>query len=307
VLGGIAVALVGLAGSNFGFWQLRVPSPILQRLGRVGDGDVGAFVMGLTMGVVAAPCIGPVVAALLLFVGARQSVPLGFGLFFALGLGMGAPYVGLAALAGRLRKLPRAGAWLQWIERLFGFLLLGLALYFAAPLLPDLWVRLLAMALLVSAGAVLGFLGPEPPPSMRWPRRLAGLGLVAFALAGLLGAETRTPIAWTPFSDDALARAVAAGRPVLLDFQAEWCLPCREMDRTTFRDPQVVRATADFAAFKVDVTAADDGTGALMERFNVPGVPTYVLLGPDGKERKRLVGFVRVERMLEALAQARHG
>ncbi|HYY06596.1 MAG TPA: cytochrome c biogenesis protein CcdA, partial [Candidatus Limnocylindria bacterium] len=152
VLAAIALVLVALAGSNFGFYQLRVPSPVLQRLGRAGEGDLGAFFMGLTMGVVAAPCIGPAVLALLLFVAARQSVALGFALFFALGVGLGAPYLALAALARRLRALPRAGAWLAWVERVFGFLLLGLALYFVAPLLPDAWVRMTTIALLVAAG-----------------------------------------------------------------------------------------------------------------------------------------------------------
>jgi thiol:disulfide interchange protein DsbD len=299
--GGIAVVLVLLAGSNFGLYQMRVPSPVMQRLGRMGEGDIGAFFMGLTMGVVAAPCIGPVVVALLLFVGAQQSAALGFALFFVLGLGMGAPYVGLAAVAGRLRALPRAGAWLEWVERLFGFLLLGLALYFAAPVLPDAWVRVAAALLLVSAGVVLGFLGPATPPAMEWPRRIGGIALVGLALVGLPRADTRSPIAWVPFSDDALARAVAAGRPVLIDFEAEWCLPCREMDRTTFRDGAVVRAAASFATLKVDVTSADDRVNELMARFSVPGVPTYVFLGPDGHERRRLVGFVEADEMLRAM------
>jgi len=309
VLGSIALVLVGLAGSNFGLWQLRVPPPVMQRLGRVGEGDLGAFFMGLTMGIVAAPCIGPVVVALLLYVGARQSAALGFALFFTLGLGMGAPYVALAGVAGRLRGLPRSGAWLAWVERIFGFLLLGLALYFAAPILPDIVVRGATAVLLVSAGVVLGFLGPETPPPMRWPRRVGGVALVGFALVGFLGAETGTgtPIAWTAFSDDALARAVAAGRPVLIDFEAAWCLPCREMERTTFRDPAVVRAAAAFAAFKVDVTESDERAEGLMGRFKVAGVPTYVLLGPDGRERQRFVGFVKVEDMLRGLDGVRGG
>jgi len=301
VLASIAAMMVALAGSNFGLYQLRVPSPIMQRLGRVGEGDIGALFMGLTMGVVAAPCIGPVVVALLLFVGARQSAALGFALFFVLGLGMGAPYVALASVARRLRSLPRAGAWLEWVERLFGFLLLGLALYFVAPVVPDAWERAAVAVLFVTAGVVLGFLPPATPPAMRWPRRAIGVALVAFALVGLLGAETRSPIVWTPFSDDALARAVAAGKPSLIDFEAEWCLPCREMDKTTFRDPAVVRAASRVATFKVDVTAADDRANDLMSRYNVAGVPTYVLLDPDGHEKRRFVGFVHVPEMVQAL------
>ncbi len=307
VLAAIALVLLGLAGSNFGLWQMRVPAPIMQRLGRVGEGDLGAFFMGLTMGVVAAPCVGPVVVALLLFVGSRQSAALGFALFFVLGLGMGAPYLVLARVAGRLRALPRAGAWLEWVERLFGFLLLGLALYFVAPVWPEPATHVATVALLVVAGIVLGFLGPETPPAMRWPRRIGGIAAVAVALAGLLGAETASPLAWTPFSEDAVARAVGGGRPVLIDFEAEWCLPCREMERTTFRDPAVVRAAESFATLKVDVTTADERANELMSRFRVPGVPTYVLIGADGAERRRLVGFVSASEMARALEEVRGG
>jgi thioredoxin:protein disulfide reductase len=307
VLGGIALVLVALAGINFGLYQPRVPAALLQRLGRVGEGDIGALFMGLTMGIVAAPCIGPVVLALLLFVGARQSPALGFALFFVLGLGMGAPYVALAAVAGRLRRLPRGGAWLAWVEHVFGFLLLGLALYFAAPILPAGAVRVATLVLLAAAGVVLGFLGPQTSPATIWPRRLGGVALVAVALIGLPAAGTGPGIAWTGFSDDALTRAVAERRPVFIDFEAEWCLPCREMDRTTFRDPDVVRAAAAFATLKVDVTASDERAEALMSRFRVPGVPTYVLLGPDGHERRRLVGFVRADEMRRALDEAGRG
>jgi thiol:disulfide interchange protein DsbD len=255
------------------------------------------------MGVVAAPCIGPLVAALLIFVGAQQSAPLGFGLFFMLGLGMGAPYVALAALAGRLRRLPRAGEWLAWVERLFAFLLLGMALYFAAPLLPPPVLRATGAALLASAGVVLGFVGATGTPALRWARRAVGAAVVAIALGGLLTAETKSPIAWTPFSDEALTRAVASRRPVLIDVEAEWCLPCREMDRTTFRDPGVVRAAASFVALRLDVTTSDEHVTALMERLRVAGVPTYLLLDPAGAERRRLVGFVAADEMRAAMEE----
>ena len=301
VLGGIALVLLALAASNFGLYTLSVPAPIMRRLGRPGEGVLGAFVMGLTMGIVAAPCIGPIVLALVLFVGAQQSVWVGFMLFFALGVGMGVPYVGLAALAGRLRRLPRGGAWLAWMERMFGFVLVGVALWFAAPLLAPWLARAAGAVVLLAAAVVLGFVGARGRGLFAVARRVGGVALAAVSLVTLLRADARSPIAWTAYSEDALARAIAAGRPVLLDFEAEWCLPCREMERTTFRDPAVVRAAAAFATLKVDLTEEDDPTAALRERFGVAGVPTYVLLGPDGQERRRLVGFVSPGEMLTAL------
>ena len=301
VLGTIALLMAGLALGNFGLYQVRMPAGVMRFAGRGGEGALGALFMGLTMGIVAAPCIGPIVAALLLYVGARQSATLGFVLFFALALGLGAPYVGLAVAAGRLRRLPRGGAWLAWMEWLFGFLLLGLALHFATPLAPAAWLRVAWAVLLASAGVVLGFLGPGGRPIVRRARATAGVLVVAFAVSGLLVAEAESPIAWTPYSEEALARAVAESRPVLIDFEADWCLPCREMDRTTFRDPAVVRASSGFTMLRADVTAHDDRAAALMERFRVPGVPTYVVLGPDGREHWRQVGFVPAADLLRAL------
>jgi thiol:disulfide interchange protein DsbD len=305
VLGALAALMVALALGNFGLYQVRMPSAVVRWAGQTGEGGVGALFMGLTMGVVAAPCIGPVVAALLLFVGARQSAALGFVMFFTLGLGMGLPYVGLALAAGRLRRLPRGGAWLVWMERLFGFLLLAIALHFATPLLPDAWVRVGWGLLVAAAGVVLGFLGANVRPAVRWARAAAGVAAVAFGLGSLLVAEAGSPIAWTAFSDQALSRAVADGRPVLIDFEADWCLPCREMGRTTFRDPAVVRAAGGFATLRVDATADDERVKEVLARFKVSGVPTYVILGSDGHERRRLFGFIPAERMLKAMDEAR--
>jgi thiol:disulfide interchange protein DsbD len=307
VLGTIAGLMAILAASNFGLYQVRMPTGVMQWASRTGEGALGAFFMGFTMGVVAAPCIGPIVVALLLYVGARQSVPEGLVLFGALGLGLGLPYLALALVAERLRRLPRSGAWLEWMERLFGFLLLGLALHFATPLLAPRVVELLWTALLVVGGLVLGLAGAVRNPVVRWARATAGIAVAAAALVMLFVATDAHGIAWADFSDQALAEARAAGRPVLIDFQAGWCIPCREMEHTTFRDPTVVEAARAFATLKADVTEQDDRTTALMSRFNVPGVPTYVLLDGRGEERRRFVGFVGVPQFHEALREVAGG
>lgn len=121
------------------------------------------------------------------------------------------------------------------------------------------------------------------------------------ALASLLGAEVGAGITWVPFSERALAQARAEHRPVLLNFEADWCLPCREMQRTTFRDPEIVRAAAAFTPLVADLTEEEEPAASIRDRYRVIGVPTYVLLDRDGNERRRLVGFIPAAKMLEAM------
>lgn len=307
VLGGVSLLLVALALSNFGVWQLRPPTALMQIAGRATEGAWGALFMGLTMGIVAAPCIGPFALGLLLYVGAQQDVWLGFVMFLALGLGLGAPYVVLAGAASNLRKLPRSGAWLGWMEHLFGFLLLAVALHFATPLLPGALVRVVWTVLLVTAGVVLGFLGNHGGGAMRGVRAAAGVAAIAVGLGGLVQGDTTPAIGWVPYSDAALADAATVGRPVLIDFQADWCIPCREMEHTTFRDPGVVEAASALAMLRADMTSQNDDDAALMARYQVVGVPTYLLLDRSGKERRRFIGLVPADEMRAAMTELNRG
>jgi thiol:disulfide interchange protein DsbD len=304
----IAGVLIVLALGSFGFYQFRPPAVLMQRAGGASKGGIGALLMGLTMGVVAAPCVGPIVIGLLVFVGSRQDPVLGFLLFFVLALGMGAPYVVLAVAAGKIRDLPRSGEWLVWTERLFGCILLCLAAYFVAPLLPYPLRQYLLPSAIVLAGLYLGFLEPAGRgvpgfAALRWSVALVFLGFAAWLVSP--GGD-RPAVAW-----ESVAALHASGdrnndgRPVVIDFGADWCIPCREMDRTTYVHPGVVREAQRFRMVKVDLTRESDGNSKLVDKYGVRGVPTIVVLSGQGEERQRMVGYVGPAEMLAAMKATR--
>jgi thiol:disulfide interchange protein DsbD len=304
---GIAVVLVALALSSFGLYQLRPPAWLMRRVGGAAHGAFGAFFMGLTMGVVAAPCVGPVVLGLLVFVGTRQSVWLGWQLFFALGLGMGVPYVALATAAGSLQRLPRAGEWLVWIERLFGVALLALAGYFVGPLLPKTLGRFLLPGLVGLGGIYLGFLDPSARRvrSFRSIQRVTGIIAAIVAVWLALPQRAESAIRWQPLEGSSLQTTRGDGRPAIIDFVADWCIPCHEMEGTTFTDPLVRKEAERFRMLKADITMETEETSALTDRYAVRGVPTVIFIDSSGAEVRRLVGYVGPEEMLGVMRSVR--
>ncbi len=299
----IAAVLVVLALSCFGLYQLQPPTWVMRRVSGSTQGAAGALFMGLTMGIVAAPCVGPVVLGLLVFVGSQRSVGLGLELFSALGLGMGLPYLALAMTAGSIKGLPRSGEWLMWIERLFGFMLLGLAAYFIAPLLPVTLKRLALPALIFVGGTYLGFIDQSGRrvPYFRSIQRV--IGLVAVVIAVWLAAppQAESALRWQAFEPGSLEAAHAAGRPAIIDFVADWCIPCHEMENTTFTDAEVRRQAERFAMLKADITRENDDTSALVEQYQVKGVPTVIFVDSGGTEVHRLVGYTAADEMLVAM------
>jgi thiol:disulfide interchange protein DsbD len=303
VLSAIAALMLVLAASSFGWFTLQAPHWMLQRAGTARPGYLGALAMGLGMGVVAAPCIGPFVLGLLLVVERSGNALLGFAVFFVLALGMGIPYIVLAMAVGSIRSLPRSGEWLAWIEHLFGFVLIGLALYFVDPLLPGrLGTRLLPYYG-AAAGIYLGFISPHG----RQPRPFAlfKLAVGAASLAALIyfvSSRGQVPtLAFTPFNQQRLTAAAAAHRPVLIDFGADWCIPCREMEHTTFTDPAVIAEARRFVTLHADLTRLDHHNNELVSQFRIQGVPTLLLLDGAGKLHQRLVGYIGPGEMLESL------
>lgn len=300
----IVAVMIGLALSSFGLYQLQPPAVLMRWVGGSASGASGALFMGLTMGIVAAPCVGPIVVGLLLFVGSTQDPGLGFLLFFTLALGMGLPYLVLAMAAGSLTSLPRSGEWLAWTEHLFGCILLCLAAYYLAPLLPPPLKHWLLPGAIAASGLYLGFLDPAGRALRGFPAVKAGVGVVMLALAFWLVRPTDTAqaaIAWEPV--DRWVAGSGGERPVLLEFGAEWCIPCRQMESTTYVHPDVVREADRFRMVKADVTEETAATTALSEAYAVKGVPTVILFSSAGGEHQRMVGYVGPDEMLAAMRQ----
>jgi thiol:disulfide interchange protein DsbD len=300
VLGGVAAVLVALALSMFGLYDLVMPSALVQKTG-ARTGAVGAYAMGMLVGIVAAPCVGPFVLGLLAFVAARQNALLGFVLFFALSLGLGLPYLFLAAFSGRIAALPRAGFWMEGVKKIFGWVLLAMAAYFVKTALPEPLKDWLLPAVL-AAGAV----GVLARGGLKLSIRAAVA--VLFAAAAFFFApreiEGRTGPAWAPYEASIVA---AAGRPAIVDFSASWCLPCIELDKKTFSDPRVKVAFEKRALFKADMTkTSSPETQALAQKYAILGVPTLIFLDATGHERAdiRLVGFEDADTFLKRLERA---
>jgi thiol:disulfide interchange protein DsbD len=304
VLIAIAAMLLVLAASSFGLFSLQPPQWLMRRAGTARPGYLGSLVMGLGMGVVAAPCIGPIVLGLLLMVERSASPVFGFVLFFTLAIGLGLPYIALALAAGHIKALPRSGEWLAWVEQFFGFVLVGLALYFIDPVTRG-WAMRIMPYYAAAAGIFLGFITPagrQWRPFLLFRGALGALSLGALVWLILFpAAKPARQLAFDPYDVAILNQARAAKRPVVIDFSADWCIPCREMLRTTFRDPAVIEAASHFVRLQADITETNRRTRQLSMQYEIKGVPTTVFIDKHGKILKREVGYLNARRFLSDL------
>jgi thiol:disulfide interchange protein DsbD len=314
VLIAIATILVGLALSFFGLWELKLPGFLTQAASRSYGGYGGSLFMGLTLGVVAAPCIGPFLIGLLTFVASTGNAYLGFMLFFTLSLGLGIPLATLAFFSGKLDKLPRSGEWMIWVRKLLGWVLVAMAAYFIKPLFSSHLAGIIIFsAVILAAGVHLAIVDRTRGTFKSFALLKKGFGAAAFVVAAYMVISIMTlgpGVTWQPYSEQLLKKATNVKKPVIIDFYADWCAPCRELEQVTFHDSEIVKlAKNEFVMIKVDLTRKGEPLHEhLLRQYDVRGVPTVVFLDRDGRERLdlRVVDFLPPAQFIKHMAVARN-
>ncbi|MBL8392386.1 MAG: protein-disulfide reductase DsbD [Candidatus Accumulibacter sp.] len=332
VLGAFAAVFVLLSLSMFGFYELQLPtflqSRVSEEASHIRGGSLpGVAAMGALSALIVGPCVAAPLAGALLYIGQSGDALLGGAALFSLALGMGAPLLVVGASAGTL--LPKSGPWMEAVKKAFGVILLATAVWLVSPVIPPV-LQMLAWALLLIVPAIyLHALDPLPPHAKGWQRFWKGIGIVMllFGAAMLLGtlAGSRDPLQplsvlrSSAASSDARhlpfvrvhtveeldIRLASAGRPVLLDFYADWCVSCKEMERFTFGDPRVQARLAGWTLLQADVTANSAADQALLQRFKLYGPPGIIFFDRHGREVSgiRVVGFQSADEFLGLLAR----
>ncbi len=346
---GLAVFLLVLATSMFGAFELALPQGLAQRLNMVGGtGYAGAFLMGSVSGFIAAPCTGPVLTGVLAFVAKTQSATLGGGLLFIYALGIGVPFFLLGVFTLRL---PRGGAWMEWVKSVLGIALVALAAAYVRDAVPEVRTAFAALAAelgkvpgaaIASVAVLVGvLLGAVHRSFKEGPKQFVLKGLaVALVVAGVLvrlsavaapspgdlwvragWAQPREApdFAWSlvwpnkqngsalETFETALASARDSGKPVMIDFFAEWCAACKELDHKTYVAPVVIEESERFVNIKIDATNEEEILDTLYERYGVKGLPTIAFIDSKGElmTDPKITGFMGPERFLREMQKVR--
>jgi thiol:disulfide interchange protein DsbD len=335
VLGGFALMFVMLALSMFGFYELQLPSALQSRLAGAssrlhGGHFFGVFVMGVLSALIVGPCVAAPLAGALLYISQSGDAVLGGSALFAMALGMGVPLLAIGASAGAL--VPKAGPWMESVKRFFGVLLLAVAIYLVSPVIPMAMQMLAWAALLILTGVYLRAIDPLPQNARGGARISKGVGIIALAaglayvvgalsgsrdvlqpLSGLRGAAAGEPagpgVSFQRVGNIAeldAAIAAAKGKVVMLDFYADWCVSCKEMERYTFTDPAVKSRLAGMVKVQADVTSGNADHQVLLKRFRLFGPPGIVFFDPSGREIQglRVIGFMSADKFTTVLDQA---
>ena len=328
-----ALALAGLSLSMFNVYQLQMPGAIQNRLNAAssnaeGGRLIGVFFMGAVSALVVGPCVAAPLAGTLLYISQTRDVLIGAVALFSLGVGTCVPLLVLGFWEGAM--LPRAGAWMESVKRVFGVLLLGVAIYMASPALPAALALLLWAVLLIVSAVYMHAFDAVPTGVSGWHRLLKGFGLVLFVcgVAQVVGAATGASDPTRPLAGIAMRQGGAApsaltfqtihsgaeldrtiaqgGKPVMLDFTAAWCVACKEMERDTYSDQRVQASLSKFTLVKADVTDNSDDERALLKRFSLFGPPGIMFFTPQGTllPKATVIGYQDADSFLGSLARA---
>lgn len=333
ILASFAVVFVLLALSMFGFYELQLPSSLQSKITNIsnqqqGGSLTGVAIMGFLSALIVGPCVAPPLAGALIYIGQTGDALLGGLALFAMSIGMGVPLLLLGTSAGKL--LPRAGAWMNTVKAVFGVLLLAVALWLADRIMPG-WLSLLAWsALLIASAIYMGALEPIGDKSS-WHKlwKAMGLGMLVYGIVLIIGVSGGSRDLLQPLkvfqggsgtsaqaeaklnfekinSFDELQARIGQGQPVMLDFYADWCVSCIEMERFTFSDPKVQAALQGVTLLKADVTTNTDDHKALMKELGVVGPPAIIFYNGQGEEQRgqRVVGFQNAEKFTNTIESA---
>lgn len=297
----LAGIMMVLAFSFFGFWEIRIPAYLNKIAAKNFKGYFGTFFMGLTLGILCAPCIGPFILGLLTYVGQQGDPFLGFLYFFILSIGMGLPLCVLAIFSGLLDRLPMSGDWMIWVKKVMGWVLMGMTVYIINPLIPyDGLKTFLYSVVIIAAGIHLGFLDKTGQGFKRfcYAKKALGFILISCSLIYLASSfQKKEGVLWEPYSPEGIVQAVLEDKPVILDFYADWCLPCKELDEKIFHDPKVVQLSKNFMALRLDLTRHHPMQEEIMRQFQVKGVPAVIFLNRNGIEQRALRVEYEVDRV----------
>lgn len=305
----VALFFLLMAASMFGAFELSLPTELQGRLSQVGGrGPIGAFLMGLVAGIVAAPCTGPPLAALLVFVSTQRSVVLGGSLLFTYALGMGVLFF---VIAGFALKMPKSGAWMDGVKAVFGVIMTVAALYYLRNIIPLLrsfgtssHTFLLSQLAIVSVGVLVGGLTLSFSDGLtRALRKGVGVALMVIGLYGCV-AWTLAPrgnLTWMTDEALALAKAKSEGKPLLIDFGADWCLPCKQMELKTFPNEDIRRELSRFVLLRVDCSEETEQNTALQNKYQSQTLPSVLLFDRTGNRTAWFREYTPPEALLPAL------
>lgn len=299
VLTGLVILFFTMALSMWGAFELQLPAFIRNKFGAgKSTGYSGAFGMGLVAGLVASPCVGPVLVSILSFVSTTQNIWLGFTLLFTFAVGLGLLFIAIGLSGQLLKKLPKSGPWMEFIKFVLGFLMYGASLYYLKLVIPfHLWLVILSLSLVAISywqGAFRFKLKQHPLKQFLLILIFASsfllslISLVKYDLVrSVFESSTSTvgenKLVWQPYSQEVLASAVQQGKPVLIDFFAEWCGACHELEEKTFSQPEFREISSQFVLVKLDATEDTPQVQEIINLYNIKGLPTVMFINKKGQ------------------------